>query len=185
MAARMRVSSVRRPVAALVLGGVLLGGCGGLFTARSDPGPPLPTPQVSFSTGVAGTVADLTAALGAVRIPLYPPTTPARPSEPESLTQVPRAVLQAGVGDPSVGYVVVYQLPDANGATAAGAALADHLASGFGQTNFPVDTQFHVATLGTTVILTWWSREKAADDELAETAFDAIAGVGTEIPVVK
>lgn len=174
-----------RPALAGLAALVLLSGCGGLFTARSDPGPALPTPQASLSTVITTTAAALTAALGAAGIPLFPPTTPARPSEPESLTQVPRAVLQAGVGDPNVGYVVIYQLADDNAATAAGKELAGYLSSGFGQTNFPVDTQFHVATLGPTVILTWWSREKAADDELAEAAFEAIATVGTEVPVVK
>jgi hypothetical protein len=176
---------VVRPALAGLAALVLLSGCGGLFTARSDSGPALPTPQASLSTAMATAAAELTAALGAAGIPLFPPTSPARPSEPESLTQTPRAVLQAGVGDPNVGYVVIYQLADDNAATAAGQELADYLGSGFGQTNFPVDTQFHVATLGSTVILTWWSREKAADDELAENAFEAIGTVGSEIPVVK
>jgi hypothetical protein len=179
--ARRSARAVLAAIAALLL----VSGCGGLFTARSDSGPALPTPQASLSTVMASAAAELTAALGVAGIPLFPPTTPARPSEPESLTQVPRAVLQAGVGDPNVGYVVIYELADANAATAAGAELAGYLGSGFGQTNFPVDTQFHVATLGSTVILTWWSREKAADDELAEAAFDAIGTVGVEIPVVK
>lgn len=174
-----------RPALAGVAALMLLGGCGGLFTARSDPGPALPTPQASLSTAIATTAAALTTALGDAGIPLFPPTAPARPSEPESLTQIPRAILQAGIGDPNTGYVVIYQLADDNAATAAGAELAGYLSSGFGQTNFPVDTQFHVATLGPTVILTWWSREKASDDELAENAFDAIATVGTEVPVIK
>lgn len=183
----MRPRPIRRarPVLVGIAALVLVSGCGGLFTARSDPGPALPTPQASLSTVVATAAAELTAALGAAGIPLFPPTNPARPSEPESLTQVPRAVLQAGVGDPNVGYVVIYQLADDNAATAAATELAGYLSSGFGQTNFPVDTQFHVATLGPTVILTWWSRERAADDELAENAFEAIATVGTEVPVVK
>ena len=164
---------------------VLLTGCGGLFTAQSDSGPALPTPQASYSTGVAGTVAALTAALGAVNIPLFPPTAPIRPSEPASLVQASRAVLQAGVDDPAGGFVVIYQLADTPAAQAAAQELASYLGSGFGQTNFTVDTQFHVATDGSTVVLTWWSREHAPDDELAETAFDAIASVGTEVPVIK
>jgi len=164
---------------------VLLSGCGGLFTAQSDPGPALPTPQASYSAGIAATVGTLTAALGAAGIPLSPPASPARPSEPASLLQTPRAVLQAGIGDPSGGYVVVYQLPDGPAATAAATELAVYLGSGFGQTNFPVDTQFHVAAEGDTVILAWWSRERATDDALAEAAFDAVAGVGLELPVIK
>ena len=89
------------------------------------------------------------------------------------------------MGDPTIGFVVISQLGDANAATSAANDLAAYLSSGFGQTNFPVDTQFHVATLGPTVILTWWSREKSTDDELAEQAFDAVATVGAEVPVVK
>lgn len=164
---------------------LLLTGCGGLFTARSDPGPPLPTPQASYSTGVAAAVTAVTAALGAAGIPLFPPAEPARPSEPESLVQAPRAVLQAGINDPRAGYVVIYQLPDGASAQSAAADLADYLGSGFGQTNFTVDTQFHVAVLDSTVVMTWWSREHAQDDALAEAAFTAIAGVGREIPVIK
>lgn len=179
--------SVRRLAlpAAAFLSLTLLTGCGGMFTAQSDPGPALPTPQASFSTGVASSVAALTAALGAAGIPLFSPTQPARPSEPDSLSQTPRAVMQAGTGDETGGYVVIYQLPDSPAAEVAAKALAGYLSSGFGQTNFPVDTQFHVATSDSTVILTWWSRERASDDELSENAFDAMASVGTEVPVVK
>ena len=178
-----RRATVRLGLVASAL--LLLTGCGGLFTAQSDPGPALPTPQASYSAGVAGTVEALTVALGAVGIPLYPPTSPARPSEPASMLQTPRAILQAGIGDPAGGYVVVYQLPDAPGAGTAATELAGYLGSGFGQTNFPVDTQFHVAAEGSTVILTWWSREKATDAELAKAAFDAVATVGVEVPVIK
>jgi len=173
------------PLALVAASTLLLAGCGGLFTAQSDPGPPRPTPQVSFSTGVAGTVAALTAVLGDAGIPLFPPVQAARPSEPESLLQTPRAVMQASVGDPAGGYVVVYQLPDAPGAQTAAQELARYLGSGFGQTNFTVDTQFHVAVDGSTVVFTWWSRERAADDELAEAAFQAMASVGVEVPVIK
>ncbi|MFN8619389.1 MAG: hypothetical protein U0869_01420 [Chloroflexota bacterium] len=170
----------------LGLGAVLLlTGCGGLFTAQTDSGPALPTPQASYSVGVSGTIALLTAALGAVNIPLAPPIQPARPSEPESLLQAPRAVMQAGVNDPAGGYVVIYQLADQSAAEAAAHDLASYLSSGFGQTNYTVDTQFHVAVDGSTVVFTWWSREHAPDDELAENAFTAMSTVGNEVPVVK
>jgi hypothetical protein len=182
----MRLGFRRGARLALAAGALgLLTGCGGLFTAQVDEGPPLPTPQVSLSTGVAGTVSSLTAALGAAGIGFFPPITPYRPSEPESLVGAPRAVYQAGIGDPAQGYVMVYQLTDASAAGIAAQELATYLASGFGQTNYPTDTQFHVATDGSTVIFTWWSREHAADAEVAETAFDAIGTVGVPIRVVK
>ena len=182
------MTSARRAPARLALAAgalLLLTGSGGLLTAQSDPGPALPTPQASYSTGVASAVSALTAALGAVNIPLFPPTQPARPSEPGSLVNAQRAVLQAGIDDPAGGYVVIYQLPDAPGAQTAATELASYLGSGFGQTNFTVDTQFHVAQLDSAVILTWWSREHSSDDQLAETAFQAMASVGLEVPVVK
>jgi hypothetical protein len=177
------MSRLHRSLAAGAL--LLLTGCGGLFTAQSDPGPPLPTPMASWSPGVAATLASVRAALEAEGIGLFPPTAPYRPSEPASLLQVPRAILQASIGETAQGYVVVYQLPDAPAADVAAAELADHVGSGFGQTNYPTDAQLHVATDESTVVFTWWSRERAADDARAEAAFDAISSVGVEVPVLK
>lgn len=187
MTADRRISRRRPPVRLALAAGalLLLTGCGGLFTARSDPGPPLPTPQASYSAGVAAAVTAVRAALGTAGIPLFPPSEPVRPSEPATLMEAPRAVLQAGINESKAGYVVIYQLPDAPAAQVAATALADHLGSGFGQTNFTVDTQFHVAVLDSAVVFTWWSRETAADDELAEAAFTAIGGVGQDVPVTK
>jgi hypothetical protein len=163
----------------------LLAGCGGLFTAQVDEGPPLPTSQASLSAGIASTLSALRAALEAPGFRLDPPVVAYRPSEPASMVQTPRAVYQASVGDPAQGYVVIYQLADPAAAATAAGELASHLASGFGQTNFPTDAQFHVATHGSTVVFTWWSRERAADDDAAETAFRAMGSVGIAVPVLK
>ena len=65
------------------------------------------------------------------------------------------------------------------------AELADYVASGFGQTNFPADTQFSVATLEDTVIFTTWSQRRSDDPERAEAAFEAIASVGTPLEISK
>ena len=80
-----------------------------------------------------------------------------------ALTQTPRTVLQVVGSDPEQGYVVIYELPDAAAATAAGTELARYLASGFGQTNFPLDAQFYVAQVGETLVFTWYSSERAED----------------------
>ena len=76
--------------------------------------------------------------------------------------------------------------PDGRGAALERAVeLADYVASGFGQTNFPADTQFSVATFEDTVIFTTWSQRRSDDPERAEAAFDAIAGVGTPVEISK
>jgi histidine triad (HIT) family protein len=159
--------------------------CGRSLTPDADPGPPLPTPQASLSASIAATVAELRVALATAGFQLFPPQVPYRPSEPAGLTQTPRALLQASTADPAQGYVLVYGLADDAAAEAAARELASYLGSGFGQTNFPTDAQFHVAHRRDTVVFTWWSRERSADAASAEAAYDAISSVGTEEPVVK
>lgn len=149
-----------------------------------QPTTPLITPQASFSTQVASGLAVVRRALADVGIRLDPPVVPYRPAEPPGISTAPRAVLQAGIGDPQAGYVMVYEFPDANTASARGAEFADYLESGFGQTNYPLDAQFSLAQLGGTLIFTWWSSELAADRDLARAAFDAISAVGVRIPIV-
>jgi hypothetical protein len=108
-----------------------------------------------------------------------------RPSEPASLTQAPRTVLQVqGVG-PDSGFVVIYQLAGSGEASTRAAELAGYLGSGFGQTNFPVDAQFSVAQVDSNVIMTWWSGERADDREVAQGAFDVVRTIGQPYPVLK
>lgn len=158
--------------------------CGGGDTGQGG-GPPLPTSQASLSPALAGSVALLRSGLAAIGGQLFPPQAPYRPSEPASLTQVSRVVLQVQSSDPDQGFVIVYELRDVAAAATAGRELADYLGSGFGQTNFPTDAQFSVAQVGATIIFTWWSADRASDREAARAAFDAIKGVGQAIPVVK
>lgn len=178
--ARKMAGAVFALVAAL-----LVSGCGGGFRAQVNDAPPLPTPLASLPAGIAGSAAAIDAALTAQRLALDPPAGPYRPPEPASFATLPRAIFQARIGDPQHGWVVCYQLPDAPAAAAAARELATWLGSGFGQTNFPAGSQLHVAVDGSVVVMTWWARESAADPELAETAYDAIASVGVEVPVLK
>jgi len=169
---------------ALVVG--LMAGCAPASSGQEggQPATPRTTPQASFSTQVASGVAVVRRALADAGIRLDPPVVPYRPAEPPGISTAPRAVLQAGIGDPQAGYVMVYEFPDANTASARGAEFADYLESGFGQTNYPLDAQFSLAQLGGTLIFTWWSSELAADRDLARAAFDAISSVGAQIPIV-
>jgi hypothetical protein len=168
-------------LAAMVLGGCLgtteSGGAGG--------GPTLPTPQVSLSAQVQGTVAVLGTALQAVGFRLDPPVVPYRPAEPAGLVDAPRAIFQVSIPDANQGYVVIYELPDPGTATKRGQEFAAYLGGGFGQTNFPLDTQFSISQVGSTLIFTWWSRSLATDKVAAEAAFDAVRAVGQPITVTK
>lgn len=165
----------------------LIAGCAPATSGQQGGQRPTPrvTPQASFTTQIASGVAVIRTALADQGIRLDPPIVPYRAAEPPAVSTTPRAVLQAGIGDPEGGYVMVYEFPDAATASTRGAEFADYLESGFGQTNYPRDAQFSLAQVGGTLIFTWWSSELAADRELARTAFEAIASVGTRIPLVK
>jgi hypothetical protein len=167
---------------AVFLVALLAAACGG--GNRGEPaGPPLPTPVASLSAELQGTLALLRNALAAAGYRLDAPRVPYRPSEPAGLTEVPRTVAQVASADPDVGFVVVYQLPDDAAAAAATQDLASYLGSGFGQTNYPLDAQFSVAQVGSTVVFTWLSRDRAGDPDGSQGAFDVIRTVGRQVPV--
>jgi hypothetical protein len=137
----------------------------------------------SLTAAVEGTVAQLRSALAGSGYRLDLPRMAYRPSEPAGLTQVPRAVLQVATADPESGFVLVYQLPDEEAAEVAARELASYLGSGFGKTNYPIDAQFSVAQVGSTVVFTWLSRERAGDPDAAQGAFDVVRSIGRQVPV--
>ncbi len=161
----------------------LLAACGGSQVA--DTPAPVATPIPSLGTGLATTSQLVTDRLLAAGYQVAPPTVPYRPSEPASLTQATRTVLQVQGAGPDSGFVVVYQLPDSAQAATRATELASYLGSGFGQTNFPVDAQFSVAQLDSTVIMTWWSAARAEDADWAQGAFDVVRTIGQPYPVLK
>lgn len=176
---------VVRGVGAAALAATMLAACG---TAQSNVGnvaQPLPTPVASWSPAVSGTLSVLTSALAAAGYQLFPPVAPYRPSEPASLTETPRVVRQVSGPDQDQGFVVVYDFPTTAAAATAGSELATYMASGFGQTNFPLDAQFSVSQVGSTLVFTWYSAARSDDAAAAQGAFDAIRSVGQAFPVVK
>jgi hypothetical protein len=160
-------------------------GCGGSMPEAGNVAQPLPTPMSSVSSAVAGTVGLVTQALANRGFQMFPPVVPYRPSEPASLTQTPRVVLQVSGPDADQGYVVIYDLTTDAAATTAGTDLAHYLASGFGQTNFPTDAQFSVSQVGSTIVFTWYAGSRASDAAASRSAFEAIGLVGQPFPVVK
>lgn len=184
MAARLRV--LRRTAAALVVALLVLSACTNPERASIQADEvPLPTPLRSFDASVGATIAQVESALGTVGARLVDPTVAYRPSEPESMLQLPRVVRRADLADRDDGYVVIYEAEGRSDALARARDLADYLGSGFGQSNYVADTQFSVSVLGDTVIFTTWSRGRSDDPDRAETVFDAIATVGEPVPVAK
>jgi hypothetical protein len=198
MAARLRVATriraTRRRIGSvaclvLLLPALVLG-CG---AAPASPAPRPPAGGVALATPVASLTPAMAATASVLREQLEPgglfrlemTGRPFRPSEPESLWRVPRAVLQVDIGDPEAGWVVIYEFPDPSTAGTVGQEYARYIASGFGQTNFPLDARFSLAQLSSTLIFTWWSPERAAERERAGHAFELVSGVGQPIPVVR
>lgn len=185
--AARRASTRFGPSLAGLVAAVLLAGCYGSFAGAGNgvAQTSLPTSQASLSAEVQGTVTLVQNALAAAGFAMTPSPSPYRPSEPADLVDAPRAVFQIDLADPDQGFVVIYDLPDAATAATRGQDLASYLGSGFGQTNYPNDAQFSIGQVGSTLIFTWWSGDRASDRQRAQTAFDAVASVGQPIPVTK
>ncbi len=145
----------------------------------------LPTPMRTIDASVERSIAAVEAALAGVGERLIMPVGAYRPSEPQSLLQLPRTIRRVDLADPDDGYVVFYEASGSGAAMELADELATYLESGFGQTNYPADTQFAVSTLADTIVFTTWSRRGSSDPDRAEDAFGAIAGVGTPVEVSK
>ena len=130
-------------------------------------------------------IGELSAAVVTVGHRLDAPMAAYRTSEPTALLQAPRVVLRADLADPDDGFVVVYDASGAEQAGTWGRELAAYLGSGFGQANFTPDTQFSVAVRDDAVIFTSWSPGRSSDAASAQAVFDAVAGVGDPIEVIK
>lgn len=145
----------------------------------------LPTPMRTVDASVQRTITAVESALGGAGERLTMPIGAYRPSEPGSLLQLPRTVRRVDLADPDDGYVVIYEAPSSGAAIELADDLARYLESGFGQTNFTADTQFAVSTLADTIVFTTWSQRSSDDPGRAQSAFDAVATVGTPVEITK
>jgi hypothetical protein len=109
------------------------------------------------------------------------PLTGYRPGESPELVDVPRSLVQAVMPeDPSAGYVVIYELPNANDADRVGRDFLRYLGGGTGAVQYPRDARFVLQRVGQTLVFYAYSQEASPDARVAELAA-ALETVGTPI----
>lgn len=141
--------------------------------------------MASLSPPIQSAAAIIQRRLGAAGLRLEHVVQPFRTGEPAGLRLTPRALFRVMLSDPDAGWVVLYDAGTTDRAAQAARDLVAYLQSGFGQTNFATDAQFTVNQLDTTVMFTWWSRERSADPEQAQLAFEELRRVGQPYPVTR
>jgi hypothetical protein len=98
---------------------------------------------------------------------------------------VPRALFRVLLSDPDSGWIVAYELGQPDRAAQAGNDFVSYLQSGFGLTNYPQDAQFTLNQVDSTLVFTWWSRERSGDPDQARAAFEALRLVGQPFQIVR
>jgi hypothetical protein len=172
-------------MAALVVA-IALSGCGrGIEAGGIGSVPGAATPRPLAGAAAQGTIAALRGALARGGFELAPATRTFQPAQPAALITVPRTTHQVRLADPDGGVVLVYEFTTPEAARVGADELAGYLSSGPGKINFAADTTFHVADLGSTVIMSWFSESHSDDPQAARGAFDLISTVGTEAPVLR
>jgi hypothetical protein len=135
-------------------------------------------PAMTVSPAVGQTRAELVRAFGGVNLVLADTQTPVRPAESALLVEAPRAVFQVTLPqDPTRGYIVVYEFPDANRAAEAAAEEQRYLASGPGRVQTPEGTVHVLRQLGPTLVLYDWL-PGVARDPAAPKIQEALETVG-------
>jgi hypothetical protein len=179
-------SIASRHTAALVLLAVALAGCGVAAPRGSIGAPPRVTasPEPTVSIAVAQTRLHIAGALGTAGFQLTEPTVPFRPPESSRLAAAPRAVFQVALpNDPTHGFIVVYEFPDAATAAIAGREMANYLGAGPGKVQFPPDTNHVLRQIGTTLVFYSWSPANSPGQDTATIAQALMSvGQGFDIP---
>ena len=140
-----------------VLGALAVAGC-----AASGPPPTVPPvgsvrPAMTVTPAVNLTRSELVRVLGARNLVLADSQAPIRPGETPLLAAAPRAVYQVILPkDPTKGFIVVYEFPDAARAAAAAAEEQAYLATGPGRVQRPQGTVTVIRQVGSTVVFYDW-----------------------------
>jgi hypothetical protein len=161
----------------------------GSSPASTAPTPPgsiaIVAPEPGLSASEATSVTLLRQSLAAGGFQLSPVNEPVQPAVPLAFETVPVVVYRIELADPDQGFVLIYDFPAPPAAAAGATSLAHFVGSGFGQTTYPLDALFSVASLGADVIFTWWSPGRASDPAVTGAAIARVAAVGTAVPVTK
>ncbi len=181
-----RAPSVGKPgpglLAALALLPGLLAGCGIAAHGGAQPSVAI-TPQVSLSTTLQICRSDLAATLSAAGFTLSQPASAVRPGESPLLTAAPRTVGQVLLpGDPTHGFIVIYEFADPAGAYTAAQQQAAYLGGGEGRIQFIPDTKFTLRLDGSCVMFYNWAPSVSTDPR--SPAIEAALGtLGVAIPI--
>ena len=146
----------------------------------------LVVPGVNTSPAPAGSAAALTRdrvalALQDASFQVQDPNTDFRTGETATLLGTPRRLLQAVIpSDPTHGFIVIYEFPDANAADAAGREFWTYLHSGTGGIGYPQDAQFVLRRMGSTLIFFPWSPSVSPDPAVARLA-SVLDGLGNPL----
>ena len=142
----------------------------------------LETPTMAPTTNVTEVTRSLVvSALEGAGFQVQDPRTSYKPGESPELITVPRRlVLAVTPEDPDAGYVVIYELPDANEADRVGRAFRSYLGGGTGAIQYPRDTQFVLRRVGPNLVFFPWSVEASPDARVAELAA-ALETVGSPV----
>jgi hypothetical protein len=104
-----------------------------------------------------------------------------RPGESPSLAVAPRRLVQALLpDDPQNGYVVIYELPSASAADAAGKEMQAFVTKGPGTLSYPRDTQLVIQRVNNTLVFFTWSPSVSPSGSAAKVA-EALAAVGEPV----
>jgi len=143
-------------------------------------------PGVNASPAPAGSAAALThdrvaLALQDASFQVQDPNTGFRTGETAALLGTPRRLLQTIIpADPTHGFIVIYEFPDANAADAAGQEFWTYLHSGTGGIGYPADAQFVLRRMGNTLIFFPWSPAVSPDPAVARLA-SVLTGLGNPL----
>jgi hypothetical protein len=138
---------------------------------------------MTVSPAVNQTRIELVRALGEHNLVLTDTQAPVRPAEAPLLGAAPRAVYQVILPkDPTHGYIVVYEFPDAARAAAAAAEQQAYLATGPGRVQTPLGTVSIIRQVGSTVVFYDWL-PAGSTDESAPGIQQALETLGVGFPV--
>lgn len=170
-------------VVALGLAGVLAGCSGGAVSPQQPTA--AASPAASVSAAISATASQIGSSLRTAGLISGVSPVPYRPAESPKLAAAPRVVLKADLpGDAAQGFIVVYDFPDAGRAYAAGAEMADYLASGPGRVQFLTDARFVMRQIGSTLVFYSWTPSDAPEPGAAAVA-GALGTLGVEIPIAR